>query len=376
MMQIIGIGLTAFLLFLFQKIIYKRMWDHNLYTTISFGTPSIFEGQEGVLKEVIENRKRLPLPVVKVKFQTDRHLLFEDTKGSRTTDQYYRNDVFQIGGGEKLIRTIRFTGGRRGYYSIKTMDLVTSDLFMTDQFVATQSVNTSLYVYPSMFQSKEFQQTLMQLNGEVLTKRHLLEDPFEYRGIREYEPTDELKSINWKATAKTGEMKVNQKNYTALHAVRIFINTEDSGILKKEDAVESSLQIAAGLGAFFLKQGIRVSCYCNGIDCMNGLPVSVEASAAKGQMETMLRALARVATDKPVADFTQHFASRLLMEHNGTYTFFVSPNHYADFCSLIEQYHKTGSEYVWFYPVLEKEEPMIPEILKRNVKFIHIKGEK
>ena len=123
MIQIIGIGLIAFLLFILQQKIYEKLWKKDLTATISFASSSIFEGQEGQLKEIIENRKRLPLSMLKVKFQTDRHLVFEDTKGSRTTDQYYRNDVFQINGGEKITRTIKFVGGRRGYYTITTMVL-------------------------------------------------------------------------------------------------------------------------------------------------------------------------------------------------------------------------------------------------------------
>ncbi len=373
MIQIIGIGLIAFGLFVLQKKIYSKLWDKDLTATISFGSSYIFEGQEGQLKEIVENRKRLPLSMVKVKFQADRHLVFDDTKGSRTTDQYYRNDVFQINGGEKLTRTIKFVGGRRGYYTIDSMDLVASDLFMTSQFVETQSVNTSLYVYPKIFNSNEFRRSLQQLNGEVLTKRHLLEDPFEYRGIREYQPTDDLKSINWKATAKTGDFKVNQKNYTALQAVRIFINLQDDGILKKEEAVEASLQVAAGLCEYFLKQGIRVSCYGNCVDMVNDLPLSIEASSSRGQMETVLRALARVDTQKPVVDFNNYFGKKLLEEANGTITCFVSPNHYPAFVELVEKYHNLGKEYMWFYPISEIKEPEIPAFLQKHLRFLHLR---
>lgn len=373
MIQIIGIGILAFIIFVVQQNIYKKLWNQNLTAAISFGASSIFEGQEGQLKEIIENRKRLPLSMLKVKFQTDRHLLFEDTKGSRTTDQYYRNDIFQVNGGEKITRTIRFTGGRRGYYTITTMDIVAADLFMTSQFVDTLSVSTSLYVYPKLFDSREFRRSLQQLNGEVLTKRHLLEDPFEYRGIREYQPTDDLRSINWKATAKTGDFKVNQKNYTALQSVRIFMNLEDNGVLKKEEAVEASIQVVAGLCDFFLKQGFKVSCYGNGVDMINDLPVSIEASAARGQMEAILRSLARVDTTKPVVDFAATFGKRLIEEANGTITCFVSPNHYQSFLDLVEKYHNLGKDYIWFYPISETKEPELPGFLQKTVGFLHLR---
>ena len=373
MIQIVVIGLIALALFSVQRQLYTRLWNKNLTANVFFARPAIFEGEEGQLKEVIENRKRLPLTMLKVKFQADRHLIFEDAKGSRTTDQYYRNDVFQINGGEKLTRTIPFVGGRRGYYTITSMDLVSADLFMTSQFVEMLPVSTSLYVYPRIFDSREFRLSLQQLNGEVLTKRHILEDPFEYRGIREYQPGDEMKTINWKATAKTGEFKVNQRNYTALQSVRIFVNLQDNGILKKEECVEASLQIAAGLCKYFLAQGMRVACYGNGVDVITGQPVSLEASSSQGQMEAVLRALARVDTANPTVDFAACFGKKLLGEAEGTITCFVAPNHYQDFLDTVEQYHGRGRDYIWFYPVWDNEDPELPEFVRKNVRFLHLK---
>lgn len=373
MIQIIGIGLIALFLFALQKFVYQRLWNKQLTADIVFAEKHIFEGQTGQLKEIIENRKHLPLSMLKVKFQTDKHLLFEDTKGSRTTDQYYRNDVFQIGGGEKITRTLPFTGGRRGYYTITTMDLVASDLFLTSLYVETCPVHTALYVYPKFFDSREFRQSLQQLNGEVLTKRHLLEDPFEYRGIREYQPTDDMRSINWKATAKTGEFKVNQKNYTSLKAIRVFVNLEDDNLLKKEECVEASMQIAAGLCRYFLQQGMQVSCYSNGVDIINHLPVSVAASAGKGQLDAILCALARVDTSVPVLDFNDCFSRRVLEEAKGTMTCFVTPNLYPSFTELLEEYHNRGSDYILFYPTLETKDPVIPDFLGKNTRFLHLR---
>lgn len=374
MIQLLGIGLIALGLFVLQKKVYQKLWNRHLIANITFASKSIFEGQEGQLKEIIENRKRLPLSMLKVKFQTDKHLKFEDTKGSRTTDQYYRNDIFQINGGERLTRTLRFVGGRRGYYTINSMDLVASDLFMTSLFAETRPVHTALYVYPKPYDSREFHICLQQLNGEILSKRHLLEDPFEYRGIREYQPTDDMRSINWKATAKTGNFKVNQKNYTSLKAVRIFMNLEDNNLLKKEECVEASLQIAAGLCEYFLQQGMQVSCHGNGVDIMNHSPMSLEASAGQRQMEAIYCTLARVDTSKPVVDFNSHFAKRILEDSKGTMTCFIAPNLYQPFQELLEQCHHTGNDYILFYPTPENKDPELPDFLRKKTVFLHLRG--
>lgn len=376
MIQLLGILVVALLLYLGQKTIYQKVWHKNLRVRLSFQEEGIWEGQESTLSEIIENQKKLPLTMLKVKFQTDRHLLFADTKGSRTTDKFYRNDIFQIGALEKVTRVLRFTAGRRGYYTIAEADLVASDLFLTAQYTATADIgHSSLYVYPKPFSHPEFRQSLKQLSGQVLTKRHLLEDPFEYRGIREYQPQDDLKSINWKATARTGEFKVNQKNYTAEKSVRIFINLEDTGILKKEDCVEASLQIATALLLLFLEQGMQVAVYCNGVDVLNNEPCILEAGGGIRQREAVLRSFALIDTSKPVRSFSELFSSRLSESSGALMTCIVSPNAYDDFASLILQYHTRHPDMKWFLPYSGTVPPEMEEELRSLITFISLREE-
>lgn len=376
MIQLLGILVVALLLYLGQKTIYQKVWHKNLRVRLSFQEEGIWEGQESTLSEIIENQKKLPLTMLKVKFQTDRHLLFADTKGSRTTDKFYRNDIFQIGALEKVTRVLRFTAGRRGYYTIAEADLVASDLFLTAQYTATADIgHSSLYVYPKPFSHPEFRQSLKQLSGQVLAKRHLLEDPFEYRGIREYQPQDDLKSINWKATARTGEFKVNQKNYTAEKSVRIFINLEDTGILKKEDCVEASLQIATALLLLFLEQGMQVAVYCNGVDVIHNEPCILEAGGGIRQREAVLRAFALIDTSKPVRSFTELFSSRLSEASGALMTCIVSPNAYDNFASLILQYHTRHPDMKWFLPYSGTVPPEMEEELRSLITFISLREE-
>lgn len=314
--------------------------------------------------------------MLKVKFQTDRHLLFADTKGSRTTDKFYRNDIFQIGALEKVTRVLRFTAGRRGYYTIAEADLVASDLFLTAQYTATADIgHSSLYVYPKPFSHPAFRQSLKQLSGQVLAKRHLQEDPFEYRGIREYQPQDDLKSINWKATARTGEFKVNQKNYTAEKSVRIFINLEDTGILKKEDCVEASLQIATALLLLFLEQGMQVAVYCNGVDVLHNEPCILEAGGGIRQREAVLRSFSLIDTSKPVRSFSELFSSRLSEASGALMTCIVSPNAYDNFASLILQYHTRHPDMKWFLPYSGTVPPEMEEELRSLITFISLREE-
>ena len=348
-MKIIGIGIIAFFLVVLQMLLYKKYWAKNLYVSVRFRQDAIYEGDEGEIVEVIENRKRLPLPMLKVKFQTSKNLGFLDEKGSKTTDQYYRNDIFQVGSGEKITRTLKFRGNKRGYYRINNIDLVASDLFFLNEDSQSRTTNQYMYVYPSICREEDFRLSLQKLNGEIIVKRHMLEDPFEYRGIREYQPFDDIRSVNWKATARTGNLKVNQKNYTAMQTIRIFLNLEDDGIWKKYKEVEKCMQIAMGIASFFLAQGIRVSCYANGRDILTDEPVEVLGLSGINQLDVLGKALARIDTSKPVDAFVERFEGKVLDEADGFFTFFVSPNGYEDFMELLEKCKAQGMEYHWYH---------------------------
>ena len=372
-MIILIIGAIAYVLFVLQRSIYERLWNKNLSVSVCFSQNVITEGETGEVVQVIENRKRLPLTMLKVKFQTARNLAFADIPGSVTSDRYYRNEIFQIGGGERITRKLAFVGARRGYCQIKDVDLVGADLFLTTEMMDSVSAGSYLYVYPRCFDSKEFRVSLQKLNGEVLVRRHLLEDPFEYRGIREYQPFDDIRSVNWKATAKSGSLMVNQRNYTAMQTIRIFLNVEDTGIWKKSEAVEASMQIVMGLSAFFLSQGVKVACYSNGRDILTEEAVQIEGGAGAGQRDVIAKGLARIAVEKRPESFVELFEETISEDSKNTITLFVSPNGYEDYIGLLERCHEADMEYTWFYPYDESEEPRVSDRIRKHVQFLKLR---
>ena len=129
-MVIIWIILGALLLWEIQSVWYAKHWDEELFVSLAFSRKSTVRGESCELLETIENRKLLPLPVLKVKFQVSRQLAFEDAgTESSVTDQYYRNDVFSVRPYTRHIRSLRFTCKKRGFYRINGLDVVAGDLF-------------------------------------------------------------------------------------------------------------------------------------------------------------------------------------------------------------------------------------------------------
>lgn len=376
-MVVICVILGAFLLALLQEKLFARYWDRNLSVSLKFMEESVVQGDTCVLSEQVENAKLLPIPAMKVKFQVSRQLQFEEKGGSGSvTDQYYRNDVLSIRPYMRHVRKLPFLCKKRGYYTINGLDLVAGNLLLSGELSKSCSSDTQLYVYPRPFLGMEFEQAIQKLNGEILSRRHLTEDPFEYRGIREYSIHDTMRDINWKATAKTGELKVNMKNYTSQKAVRLLLNLEDGTIWRKEALLEAAIGMAAGAAENFLSQGIRTALSTNGKDILTGEPIRLEAASGAAHMESVNRGLARIDLEKSAPSFVQSLKDEVLETDDFAgelFTIFFSPDTQDDFQALLDEYAQKKMDFSWICPVEERGEAKIWPALERYVTIVPVR---
>ena len=351
-MVIIFAAFLAGALYLIQKAAYKKWWSSKVSVRISFEKEMVTAGEETRLFEIVENRKWLPLASLKVKFHCSRCLEFQDGMNSSVTDKYYRNDLFSVMSYQRITRTHQIKCPQRGYYGIDGIDLVGGDLFFSEEMLKSLSCEAMLYVIPAAVRTKALEFALLNINGEIAAKRYELEDPFTYKGIREYEVYDEMKAVNWKATAKTDELKVNMREHTAVSDVRIFMNLTDDNILRRKELLELSISICAGLAEALLEQGIRLSVYANAGDCISGRILCMEGNTNKGNMDEIYKALARLSLDEKLEDFEKCFGERLLGQEESLYTIFISSNRHKEFQELLCEYKKRGS-FKWLCPVKE-----------------------
>ena len=62
------------------ELYYKYQWAKDVTVKLWFEADAVYAGQETKLYEVIENRKRMPVPVLEVGFHTRRELDFADVE--------------------------------------------------------------------------------------------------------------------------------------------------------------------------------------------------------------------------------------------------------------------------------------------------------
>lgn len=353
-MKILSAMLGALLLFLLQQFLYRRFWNKNLSVDLNFSSETAVEGEELTLLETVINKKLLPLPILKVKFMTSKYLSFLDTNNSNVTDNFYRNDLLSIMMYQKITRTLSFLCTHRGYFTISNMDVVCCDMFVSFESVASYNLDIHLYVYPKPVEYDKFQAPFRRMLGTVLTKRYMNEDPFEFRNIREYQSYDNLKAINWKASAKTGSLKVNVNDYTSSQQIKILLNLESETIWKYEDVLEESIRIAATFASAFIEQGIPTAIYTNALDIITKEVVNVPAGSGMNHMRTLHESLSRIDTTLTMPAFVPTIQEEIIQASDNDYIIVISSYQKKDLQMLLTSMLHTKTDFSWVLP-LNKE---------------------
>lgn len=91
-----------------------------------------------------------------------------------------------------------------------------------------------MYVYPRQVDTARIQMICRAVSGMVLSRNRLYEDPFEFSGIRDYRKEDPMNRINWKSSARMGDLMVNQFDATTSVEVTVLLDIEDANILREK----------------------------------------------------------------------------------------------------------------------------------------------
>lgn len=287
-------------------------WNENLEVSMKFDDSEIIEGEDSSMTIQITNKKGMPLPAVLFKFQIQKGITLIDNENSAVTDNVYIRHVFTLMSYQRITRKSRLKGSKRGYYNVSGIDIIANDLMYTDVEIVTIPYDISLYVLPARSEyACQLVTPFRQISGQTLMNSMIFEDPFEFRGIRPYQTYDTMKKINWNASAKTGELKVNQFFDTTKQTVVILLNLERARCSGEEMLQEESIRIVRTFFEWLSAKGISV-CFCtNGRDVLTGDEVSIEKGAGSAHVAKALRTLARIDTGKEMRDFR-----KILKEHS------------------------------------------------------------
>ncbi|MCR5367667.1 DUF58 domain-containing protein [Eubacterium sp.] len=282
-MKLIIAFIALYIIFAFQKELYRRNWNKGLSAKISFDRNYIEYGEENEMKIEISNKKLLPLPVFQLKYSIDKSLVFNDEKNSTITDLCYRNEVFSVLANQKITRKYIIRGTRRGFFLVSNGTIQVRDFFLISTFARQVDNDAIIYVFPRKIRTDSFDNMMRGIMGEVSAKRSLIYDNLSFRGIREYTRTDSQKSINWRQTAKRNDLMVNLYDYTMDREVKIFLNLEADNMIATGYLLEETICLASSIARRLLERKIAVSFFSNGYmrDIRSGEALSLSGDVSE-----------------------------------------------------------------------------------------------
>lgn len=355
----ISLFLLAFLLLvILWNLYYATHWNKNLTVTLTFCQSFVYAGEQAKMTERIENRKNMMLPVLEVAFHMDKKLSFHDCENTSVSDYAYKRDIFALLGNQRITRTLTLDCNQRGYYRIDTSYLTSFSMLHRRRFSIEYPADTELYVYAAKTNVTDILVFCERLMGNIQCARRLYEDPFAFSSIREYTVTDPMNTINWKASARTGDLMVNTFESTLTQKVMLYLDLEDRGILKYEHLIEDSISVAAALARKFISRGMEV-----GI-CANAEGNTIEPASGKRHLANIEQMLAKCNSDDLIIPFTT-FLKMLPSWQNSSspasqntlsadsmtdvFNIFISKNAVQN-QAAIEQFADSRQQAVWVVP--------------------------
>lgn len=342
-LAIIGILIMAELFY------YRKHALDDVDLEVKFSKPVAQFGEIIEVIEKAENRKRVPLPFLILKFETPAVLEFQDMTKTTLSDFLYREDMVSMKPFSRHTRTIKARCSKRGYYSFARINISTTDLLLIEKINRDYTTDTSVTILPEYVDTSMLNSFLSITLSDIQRKRTLLTDPFSFAGIRDYQPWDSMKSINWTASAKTGDLMVNQVASTATKKVSVYVNLDFYNNKKSTSLIEKSISFAYSYVQELVATGIPVMLYTNGRDIQTKAPVIAESPCDNTNFLQRAIALARIDLTQEVVPFEELFEGKSgnLADE---FIVIVSTCSYDQVREAIRKLKNRGASLLWIMP--------------------------
>jgi uncharacterized protein (DUF58 family) len=171
---------------------------------------------------------------------------------------------------------------RRGHYTQEGFSLATRFPFSFLLKSRKVTLERDLLVYPALLDSDDFLELLPLITGEFVS--FVRGRGSELYLIREHTPQDPGRFVDWKATAKTGTLKVREFTREDERRLRVVFDNPEPGRVSPP-AYEHAVSLAASLACHFNGENVDLSFAGSGYD--SGL-----------HLEDFLRYLATIQPDR------------------------------------------------------------------------------
>ena len=290
---------------LIQAMIFGHFNFRKLTYTRSFDRTSAFEGEKAELIESIENKKMLPVPWLRAESRIPKELAFEKEQldAHEVSGGLYHKSIFYLSPMLKITRHHEVLLKKRGAYDAGSVVVTCGDLFSMSKREVQMKLDCGVTVYPKILSEDELPDPAHKWLGDLTVKRWIMPDPFLVNGIRDYRAGDSLKDVHWRASARTGDLRVKVHDFTSDPRAMVVLNIQTSdnqwADVGQSDAenMEQAIRVAATMCCRALSNGMQAGFSSNA--CLDGMAgkgecVFVPSRSGNEQMSLILDTMAHM----------------------------------------------------------------------------------
>ncbi len=176
-------------------------------------------GESLAYRVEIANAKLLVLPIINVvvsvpysfSYEIDHHSIGKNSENNVFKTVKITSSLLSY---QKVKQTFDVVAKERGFFEIRTSGS-TQDLIGMKNLSLFSGDSKLVMVRPKPINFLFMNYDANSIQGDVLVRRWSNPDPIFYSGVREYTERDSLKDIEWKASAKMGDLVVKKYDTTS-----------------------------------------------------------------------------------------------------------------------------------------------------------------
>ena len=195
-MELIIASFIVLGLYMAAEALYERKWYKNVYIDITFEKEYMEYGEPVTMIIEVGNNSRIYLPVLII--------TYEIWRNGRVL--HYRKERISLKSKQKVVRKHVITDLMRGLYEIRNIRIISKGLFLKNEYRVVSECKACTTVFPKVDDVSMVELPVDVIAGENCTDARILENPYYFMGVRDYDDNDTFSKINWNATAAMGRM--------------------------------------------------------------------------------------------------------------------------------------------------------------------------
>ena len=276
---------------------WNRLALEEVYYEREFGLGRFFVGEEMPLTVSLVNRKVVPLTWARVQDEVPEALnvVAGDVKSNVQPKGRTLNHSTSMAWYERVRWNYRVKCMQRGLYRLGPALIESGDPFGFLGVNKREPKLDDVLVYPRVVSLDELGIPPIRPLGEAREGIKIFPDPSRPSGLREYELGDPLKTVDWKATARTQQLQVRtfepSSSTTIIIVVAVDTTTPFWGSYPAAE-LERVITVSASVTAYASEREYSIGLFSNDMPIRADKPMNVAPGRGPEQLSLMLGALA------------------------------------------------------------------------------------